>query len=268
MQLPEAFYIPAGDGRYVPTEATTSPWDDASQHGGPPAALLASVIDRLAGTPELRLARITAEMLGPIPRREVTVDASVTRPGRRVVMTEATLSAGGRPAVLARAWHVALGDTPPPVSPSAAASGVETPVEAVPSEQEQGYFPGIDPQWGYGRAVEWRFTESGFDVPGPARVWTRVRVPLVAGEELTGYQRALIVADAANGLSNELPIKEWLFIPPAVTVHLRRHPIGEWVHLACRTATGDDGIGLTTGVLSDPGGAVGTVEQPLLIAPR
>jgi hypothetical protein len=36
-------------------------------------------------------------------------------------------------------------------------------------------------------------------------VWARVRLPLVDGVALTGQDRALILADSANGLSLSLP---------------------------------------------------------------
>ena len=64
----EAFYRPRGNGRYEPTSATESPWDPKAQHGGPPAALLAQVIDQTVEGP-LRMARISLDILGPIPRR-------------------------------------------------------------------------------------------------------------------------------------------------------------------------------------------------------
>ena len=262
-QLPEAFYLPVGEDRYLPTDATESPWDPDSQHGGPPAALLATVADRVTGAPGLRLARITAEMLGPIPKREVTVRATTTRPGRRVAMTDVAMESGGRPVVTARTWHIATGAAPPATTstPAAAPPGPDT------VEEDARYFPLVRPGWGYGLASEWRFTDGGWATPGPAGVWARPRIPLVAGTELTGLQRALIVADAANGLSGELPLGEWLFVPPSVTVHLLRHPEGPWVHLAARTRLGADGIGLTTGTLADEGGVVGVVDQPLLVAP-
>lgn len=261
--MTDAYYLPAGEGRYRPTEAT-SPWDEGSQHGGPPAALLATAIEQATGAPGLRLARLTSEMLGPIPRRELTVTAQTVRPGRRVAMTDAVMAVDGRPVVLARAWHIATGATPPA---PAGKEGRPPAVEPIPEEQPPAYFPGMGPGWGYGQATEWRYTQGGFSTLGPARVWTRVRIPLIAGEELTGYQRALIVADAANGLSSELPFTEWSFIPPSVTVHFQRHPVGEWVHLTARTRMGSDGVGLTTGMLGDQDGTVGTVEQPLLISP-
>ncbi|HET9691646.1 MAG TPA: thioesterase family protein [Acidimicrobiales bacterium] len=267
--LPEAFYLPAGDGTFEPTEATTSPWDASAQHGGPPTALVATMMQAAADEPAsgLRLARVTAELLGPIPRRTVTVRARVARPGRRVCMTEATLAAADdpdRPAVLARAWHIATAARPPaPASPPPAPPG------PIPGADEvEPYRPllGLSDGWGYGAAIDWRFTDGAFHRPGPARVWTRLRIPFVAGAGTTSVQRALVVADAANGVSAELPAG-WGFIPTSVTVHLRRHPAGEWVHMAAITAIGDDGVGLTTGTLADPDGEVGVVTQPLLITP-
>src|SRR6266700_6799844 len=80
---PEAYYLPRGNGRYVPTRATESPWDRTAQHGGPPAALLAHVIDQTVEGP-LRIGRISVDILGSIPLREAVVEVSVIKPGRRV----------------------------------------------------------------------------------------------------------------------------------------------------------------------------------------
>src|ERR1700728_1660746 len=109
---PEAYYLPRGNGRYEPTRATESPWDRSAQHGGPPAALLARVIDQAVKGP-LRIGRISVDMLGPIPLREAVVEVSVIKPGRRVQLTEARMIVDGRVAVTARAGHIAAGDTPP-----------------------------------------------------------------------------------------------------------------------------------------------------------
>lgn len=79
-------------------------------------------------------------------------------------------------------------------------------------------------------------------------------------------QRLATIADSANGLSAELPIGEWIFIPPTISLTLARPPLGEWVHLNARTVISSAGTGLTHGAISDSEGMVGTVEQPLLIA--
>jgi hypothetical protein len=258
---PEAYYLPRGNRRYEPTRATESPWDRTAQHGGPPTALLAHVIDQTVKGP-LRIGRISVDILGPIPLREAVVEVSVIKPGRRVHLTEARMIIDGRVAVTARAWHIATGDRPP------TAGEEHTPPSPLPARPvTQPFYPGLD-DWGYGRSIEWRFTRGGFDSLGAADVWARVRLPLVAGMALTGQDRALILADSANGLSLSLPLTQWFSIPPTMTATLLRPPAGEWVHLACRTYLADDGVGLARADLSDLDGLIGEIAQPLLVQKR
>jgi hypothetical protein len=271
--LPPAYYLPLGEGRYVATDATTSPWDPSAQHGGPPTALLGTCIDDVAGRPDLRLARISMDFLGPMPKTELRVEVEVLRSGRRTQLTEAVLWAGDRRVAVARGWHLAVGAPPPPVAaveagtPEAGTPKAGT-SEAFPDPQPQSYFDG-NVDWGYGRSIEWRAMSGGFDErSGTADVWTRVQIPLVLGRPLDGLHRFLIVADSANGLSAPLSLQDWWFIPPGVTMHLHRLPVGEWVRLTARSDPGQDGIGLTEGTLADRTGRCGTVTQPLLVAPR
>jgi hypothetical protein len=220
------------------------------------------VIDRtVKGT--MRIGRISVDFLGPIPLREVVVETSPIKPGRRVQLTEARMSVDGRVAVTARAWHIATSDSPPV---SGEEQIVPPPVPSRPTPQH--FYPGLDDDWGYGRSIEWRFTRGGFDSFGAADVWTRVRLPLVEGVALTGQDRVLIAADSANGLSLSLPMEQWFSIPPTMTATLLRPPAGEWVHLACRTHLADDGVGLARADLFDPRGFVGEVAQPLLVQRR
>src|ERR1700734_3722581 len=94
---PEAYYLPRGNQRSEPTRATESPWDRTAQHGGPPAALLAHVIDQTVGGP-LRIAPLSIDFLGPIPLREAVVEVSLIKPGRRVHLPEARMIVDGRAA--------------------------------------------------------------------------------------------------------------------------------------------------------------------------
>ena len=111
-ELPAAYYLPLGDGYFEPTEATTSPWDTRAQHGGPPAALLACCLDDAFGRPDLRVARISMDFLGPIPRTPSRVQTGLLRPGRRTQLSEASLWAGDRRVAVARVWHLATGPGP------------------------------------------------------------------------------------------------------------------------------------------------------------
>jgi hypothetical protein len=255
----DAYYEPLGAGRYEPTRATESPWDSDAQHGGPSAALLAHLIDQTAGE-GLRLARLSIDFLGAIPRRPLNVSVTPIRPGRRISLAQAEMTVDDRPVAVARTWHIATGPRPP-------IDDEATQAPALPPAQPQRDFFGI-PDWGYGRSIEWRFTEGDFDTPGRAGVWTRVGPALIAGEPITPLARTLVAADSANGLSGTLPIAEWWTIPPGMTTTLMRLPDTEWVHLACHTRLAPDGIGVAHADLHDEHGFLGEVAQPLLIARR
>ncbi len=95
-----------------------------------------------------------------------------------------------------------------------------------------------------------------------------MRVPLVAGEEPTGVQRVLVVADSGNGVSAVLPFDRWLFINTELTVHFRREPRGEWICLDAETSIAHGGAGLARSVLSDDEGVVAQGAQALLVSER
>lgn len=259
----DAFYLPTGDdGTFESTPATASPWDDSLQHGGPPAALLARAVESVRSDPALAIARFTADMLGGIPQGTMRVEAHVARPGRRVELVEASLWAGDRLAVKASAWLIRTtpGSTREHWRPEA-----ETP--AIPPASSERFFEGVSPDWGYGRALDWRFVSGGYE-PGPATVWARLRVPLVAGEQASPVQRLLTLADSTNGLSGSLPMSSWYFIPPTVTVTIERPPVSEWMLLDARSTIGPNGVGLAQGDMSDEHGRFAVVTQPLMVAPR
>lgn len=260
--LPEAFFLPRADGTFDSTPATASPWDLSMQHGGPPAALLARAVERCRPDADMPIARLTVDMLGPIPQGRVTTEATIVRPGRRIEMVTARLLVDGTPAVTATAWRIRR---------TARATAAQATLDAapdLPGPQPQRFFAGIDPHWGYGRAIEWRFTRGSFDGVGEAAVWVRPRIPLVAGEQPSAVQRLALIADSANGVAAALPFAEWMFIPPTMTLTLAREPVGVWLNMAARTTIADSGTGLTHGRLHDADGMVGTVDQPLLVVRR
>jgi len=255
------FYEPLGDGAYRSTDETVGPWGPDSQHGGPPAALVGGVLESCEPREGMRLARVTVEILGPVPVAELQVRARVARPGRRVELLEAVVAAGGRDVLRATGWRIAAEQ-----GRAVAVAGTD-PVPPRPEGETPFTFDGAG-LFGYGRAVEWRFATGASDRPGPAAVWTRLRGEVVAGAEPSGWQRVLAVADSGNGVSAELPLRDWLFINPDLTVALVRPPVGEWVCLQAHTTIAGDGIGLAQSVLSDDTGGLGRGLQTLLVAPR
>jgi hypothetical protein len=269
-ELPEAYYLPgkdAGDGEYLPTRATESPWSPDAQHGGPPTALLAHVIRTRQHADGMRVARITVEFLGAIPRVPLTVESAVLRDGRRIRLVEASLLADGKPVALARAWQIATSSGRAGLNePGIPAEGLSSePAPPLPDAQPQRFFSEFS-HWGYGESIEWRWVRGSYDSAGEAVVWARPTIPLVAGQPMHPLERVLVVADSANGVSSALSPREWLFIPPGVNVTVHRYPDGEWVYLAATSTLAADGLGSTLGILGDPSGPLGSVVQPLLVA--
>ncbi|MEV0719524.1 thioesterase family protein [Asanoa sp. NPDC050611] len=263
--MEDAFYRPTGDpSRFESTPHTQGPWGAGLQHAGPPSALLARAIEALPSTlaGEAHLARLTVEIFGAVPVDELTVTAAVLRPGRSVELVEATAEAGGRTVLSARGWRIRRTELelPRPARPRLEPAPMRPSVASVFT----------DPAWrvGYLGAVEWRFISGHFEKPGPALVWARPRVPLVAGEAMSPVQRLVALADSGNGLSRVLDMAAWWFINTELSLHLHRPPAGDWMCVRARTTLSEGGTGLATTLLYDDGGAVGQGAQALLVGPR
>jgi acyl-Coa thioesterase superfamily protein/acyl-CoA thioesterase superfamily protein len=259
---PLALYV-SREGRYEATELTRGPWDPDSQHLGPPCALMGRELDRAGGIEHGRLARLTLEIMRPVPLGLLEVEARVVRPGRRVEMLETELSApGGEALIRGRGWRIRTEgleiDEPPHPDPEV--PGLE---EAV----EKDYFP-TGQDVGFHTAVEVRFARGGFVEPGPAVAWMRMHEALVEGEEPSQLERVLVCADSGNGVSSPLDYRSWVFINPDLTVQLRRLPEGEWVCLDAVTHAEPDGTGMSEAALHDRRGLIGRATQSILVTAR
>ena len=255
--MPGCFYASNGD-LFVPTANTRGPWDPGAQHAGPPSALVGRALERCEPREGMRIGRVTVEILRPVPLEPLRVTARVVRPGKSVELLEASLTGeDGSDLMRARAWRVTVGELrldeaeEPPPGPDAGA--------------ERDFFD-TGQEVGYHTAMEYRFIRGSFLEPGPATVWMRMRVPLVAGEEPTPLQRVLTAADSGNGVSAALDWKRFLFINTDLSVHLLREPAGEFVCLDAVTLV--DGLGLADAALFDERGRIGRAAQTLLVRPR
>lgn len=263
--MSSSFYVIQGtseDGReHVLAEpSTASPWGPDSQHGSPPAALLTRAVERLGDGNRLP-GRVTVELLGPVPVGRLSVEAAVTRPGRSVDLCEATLydEGRGRPVARASVWRFPTGVAGPRPE--------TTPLPHSPEDGEEHEAPRV---WsaGYVEAVDWRWVKGGVAEPGPAVVWMRPRVALVAGETPTPLQTLMACVDSASGVSAELDVASWGFQNPELTVHLLREPVGEWFCVDAETTLGPGSVGLATSAVYDRVGLVARTSQALLTLPR
>ena len=115
--LSTAFYLPLGGGRYEPTESTIGPWARNTQHGGPPGALLMHALSSYPSEHGLEIARITIEILGPVPVGTCEVAVERVRGGKRIELLRAQYATGGKVFMMAHAWRAGFSLRLPCCSP-------------------------------------------------------------------------------------------------------------------------------------------------------
>jgi Thioesterase-like superfamily len=255
-----AYFQRLEEGRFRATEHTGGAWDLETQHIAPALGLLAHVVeaDRDARRGEgLAVTRLSYDILGTVPVEEFDVDVEVLRAGRTIELVEAVLTHAGRAAVRLRAWLMAPRDT---------AEVAGTPHARIPApEQTQPWDPTTVWPGGFIRSVEVRRHQRE---PGRASFWVRTDVPLVADEAVSPLSRGVGLLDIANGMTVRAAPDEVLFPNIDLTAHLFEQPRGEWVGFDTTVSFGTGGVGLTTTVIHDERGPIGTSSQCLTVRPR
>lgn len=261
IDLPAAFFRQLSENTFEPTVATIGPWSPDFQHGGPPSALLTHALRTHPSLENFRITRITIELLSAVPVQPCEVRVEVVRSGKRVELLKGEYISAGKTYLIAHAWRF----LPEAGVTESIPDSFETPL--LPEPQTQKMFPGIS-YFPYGEAMEWRFVKGGYDTLGPAVVWVRPRIPLIENQITDGFEALILMIDSANGISAELDILKWSFVPVDMTVGFYRQPEGSWVGMDARTVIGDDGIGQTTTTVFDRKGKVGCSIHTLFIRPR
>jgi hypothetical protein len=251
--------LDAGVERFVPSDFARGPWDPRAQHGGAPSALLARAIERHEPGTVIHVARLTVELLRPVPLSPLVVRAHTRRPGKQVQIVEASLFAGDTE--VARATGLRLRRKPVGV-PTTADEG---PLPPLPDQGSIERFE-MDDAPRFGDAMQIVTVAGRVQGPGPATVWFRLVRPIVAGEVTSPLMRVAAAADFGNGISAVVDWDAgWVFINPDLTVYLHRYPEGEWVGLDAVTHAGSEGVGLAEARLYDEEGPIGLSAQSLLL---
>ncbi|HMM15363.1 MAG TPA: thioesterase family protein [Parvibaculum sp.] len=240
------------------------PWDPSMQHGGAPSSLLAWAIERIPTAVPMQVARLTFDLLRPVPLGDLEVRTEVVREGRKIQLCAASLLAGGKEVVRASALKIRAGDyaelsglTDQPVS-------VPGPLQSPPIDEavrmSSGFISGLDV-----RNARGSFGLLG--AGGPAACWFRLNRPIVEGEGNSALMRAAAVSDFCNGVSSVLD-RSWTFLNGDLSINLARMPVGEWILLDAEAWLGTDGVGIAAGRLADEQGYFGRAVQSLVIEKR
>lgn len=259
-------YAAAADGCFDASEYTRGPWNADHQHAGPPSALVCRALERAGAVHGLtHLARLTGNLLRPVPIGPLAVQVSEDYVGRNAGHFSARLLAGRDAGAkeLARFTALLQREVDQPLPPAAA----PLPAPRAPADSAPVAMPFAGAQTSYADLVENRIAE-GRIFAGPSSVWFRLRHPLVAGEAPSGYQRVAVAADSGNGISAALDYRRYSFVNCDLTVNLLRRPQGEWICLQARSTLAGNGCGLAESALYDEAGLIGRATQSLAVRER
>lgn len=168
---------------FVPTAHARGPWDPQALHGGAPAALITDAFEAHDPDPGMGIARLTFELLRPVPMSPLDISIEVVRAGRRVQELGAEMRSEGR--LICRAGALRVASVPGDL-PAGAAAEIG---ERMPGPEDAGELgfaleapAGADPAYASfgatGMQMRW------IDDPrtlGPCRCWMRPRRELVPG---------------------------------------------------------------------------------------
>lgn len=247
--------------RVVTGPMAGGPWDPKMQHGSAPSALIVAVAEAVPSAVPMRIARLTVDLMRPIPVAPLEIRTEVLREGRKIQLCSIDLIADGKLAVRGTVLKIRRESHQLP----------ETAVEEKVT---------LPPPWA-GHLAQGKITDNpfmaclslsvvkgGFNKPGPGAVWFRLLRPILEGRPNSPAMRAVVAADFCNGASSVLDFRSWTFINGDLSVNLARDPVGDWILLDAETWLGPDGSGIACARLGDSEGYFGRAAQSILIEPR
>ncbi|MGP5546641.1 thioesterase family protein [Psychrobacter alimentarius] len=247
---------------YQPTKHAQGAWNEHEQHMAPATGVLTAELNGYAPQDNMRIARISLDILGLIPLDDFTITTRCIRPGKTIELIEAVMSSRGRDAIIARAWRLMTQDT-------SEIAGIE--------DQQSAHKPEDLSAWDGMKGWPGGFIESVRLVtdtqrrPGRGMIWITNDVEMVEGIPTDDLVHLLGMVDTANGVVPRVGLGlsklEWMFPNTDLQIHIHRKPQGRWLGIDAVQQYGDDGIGLTSAILHDTQGPFGRSEQILTIRP-
>jgi hypothetical protein len=252
-----AYFERIDDHSFQPSPQTGGAWNLAEQHIAPVLGLLTHLVKRdcVERADDFAIARLSFDILGPLPIEPFTADVRVVRSGRRVELLEASITHNQRPVVRLRAWLLKPHDTEtlaatrlPPIA---------GPLDMAPFDASSVW------RGEFIKTVSVRRTE---DRPGRAAYWLRAEQELIDDEPVSTLARAAGLFDVANGMAVLVNPTEVTFPNVDLTVHLFGTPRSDWLGFDTSVSFGSNGLGLTSTVIHDESeGPIGVIAQSLTV---
>lgn len=257
----EAIYTVQGR-RALTHSFAAGPWDPTMQHGGAPSALIAREAEAFPAERPMRIARLTVDLMRPVPVAPLDIETEVLREGRKIQLLQVRLLASGKEVVRASVLRVRAEsiDLPPH-------EGFR-PLDLTPPDEDAPSTAGFGPSHGFGSGLSAVIARGQWGQPGAAAVWFRAERPMFEGEETSPVVRAALTADFCNGVSSVLDFQAFTFINADLSVSFSRDPVGRWILLDAETWVGDSGGALAFARLADRNGYFGRAVQSVLVERR
>ncbi|WP_100640867.1 thioesterase family protein [Marinobacter salexigens] len=249
---------------FVPTPSSRSPWSPQHLHGGPVVGLMAHAMEKATNNERLNLARLTVDLLRPVPDAPLTVNTRLVRGGSRLQILEASLLAGDTKVARASALFLETSEQEVPDYGHFGPSEHRPPVEPVEQNisEAAGWTNQYSPE-GLHSTAKAKLID-GVKAKGQGIAWMRLPVPVVEDVEASPDVMAAALCDFGNGVG-QLSLGGGVgCINADATLYLHRRPVGEWLGLDARSRMQDSGIGLVETTLFDGQGPVGKVLQAII----
>jgi hypothetical protein len=230
-------------------------WNEHEQHMAPATGIICAELDLFSPRSDVRIGRISLDILGLIPAGEFQIETKIIRPGKTIELIESVMSANGKACIQARTWRMMMSDTTEVYGLED--HSVESP-QQLPVWNDIRSWPG-----GYIASLEARTSQQR---QGKGIVWLNNPYSMVENEPSSDFVRLMGMVDTANGVATrQKPPFQFAFPNLDLQIHLYRMPQGKWLGLETVQQHGNDGIGLTSSILHDENGPFGRSEQILTL---
>lgn len=229
--------------RYLPTRRSLGPWGKDTLHGGPVAGLLAYLAESDPDDPAFAPARLTVDLLRPVPLAPLGVRKEWVREGRIIQLVHVALECEGECVGRANLLSVRRVLSRTQDLPSYPASAMVDrhalePLLPLPSLET------------HAASLEIRRAISPPPFALRFGMWIRVRSPLLSGVPLSPLVRAAIVADWTSPCAN-MTHDGIRFINADLTLCLSRLPGSEWLAVEPVGRRADSGLAICSARIHD-----------------
>lgn len=249
---------------FLPTSLAGSPWHPDVLHGGAPAGLLAFCLEREVEGSGLQPAKLSIDLLRPVPKASLSVKVRTLRKGKRILLLAATLQAGD--SVVAEATCLFI---KPQMITLPEFAYRETPSIEPPHGVQEVSFRDIlfgssgDLPPGLHTTIQLRPVTT-LNERGRGIAWVALPVSIVSGHSNTPFMLAALAADFGNGVGQLRLGENMGTINVDIILQLSRLPDGDWIGIDSVALMDEMGIGQVTTTLHDIHGRIGQVSQTIM----